>query len=168
MELILVLGILVILTAVTLPGILRWQRAMPMEQAVSMLQLQLQETRGAAIHSGEAWSLILPNAGTPGRRQPLRTSQAGNQEYLFRLPAGIRCEIIEPVDTAHQRAKSTAQIVFQPDGTVRDCSLRITTDTGLVTILQIHRMTGMATITQVRVRTAKPGSYGLCKSGVIS
>ena len=146
MELMLVLGVLTVLTAITLPGVLRWQRALPMEHAVSMLQLQLQETRAAAVRSGEAWSLILPHASEPGRRAPVAASQDKIQQHPFRLPAGMRCEIIEPADTATPRQNSIRQIVFQPDGTVRGCRLRITTNDGIVTILQIHRLNGMATM----------------------
>ena len=146
MELILVLGVLVVLTAITLPGILRWQRALPLEQAVSILQLQLQETRAAAVRSGEAWSLILPHPHEPWRREPVIASQDRIQHYRFRLPAGIRCEIIEPAGTPSSRQEPQKQIVFQPDGTVHGCRLRITTNDGIVTILQIHRMTGLATV----------------------
>ncbi len=152
MELILVLGVLVVLTAITLPGILRWQRALPMEQAVSMLQLQLQETRAAAIRSGEAWCLILPHASEPGRRQPLASSQVRNHVHSFRIPAGTSCDIIDAVGSQNQRPEATKQIVVQPDGTVRACRIRITTDTGIVTTLQIHRLTGTATVVQILVR----------------
>lgn len=148
MELILVLGVLVVLTAMTLPGILRWQRAMPMEQAVSIMQLQLQETRAAAVRSGEAWSLLLPDINEPGRREPVTASQETNQQQRFRLPAGIHCEIIEAAGTSGSRREPPNQIVFQPDGTVRSCRIRITTNDGIVTILQIHRMTGLATVVQ--------------------
>ena len=146
------LGVLVVLTAITLPGILRWQRALPMERAVSLLQLQLQETRAAAVRSGEEWYLILPHANVPGRREPAATDHARNQPHAFVLPEGVRCEIIEINETSDSQPELQTQITFHPDGTVRACRIRVTTNDGIVTILQIHRMTGMATIVQLQER----------------
>ena len=60
-----VLSVLVVLTAMRLPATLRWQRGLAMERAISIIQIQVQETRLAAIRSGEPWSLVLPQPGIP-------------------------------------------------------------------------------------------------------
>jgi Tfp pilus assembly protein FimT len=67
-ELLLVLSLMVVLTSLTLPGVLRWQNGVGMERALSLLQVQLQETRLCAIKSGEPWKLVLPQNGRPGQR----------------------------------------------------------------------------------------------------
>ncbi|MFN9971604.1 MAG: Tfp pilus assembly protein FimT/FimU, partial [Phycisphaerae bacterium] len=65
-ELLLALVILTATTACALPAILTWQKRFPLEQSVSLLQWQIQETRFAAASSGQIWYLTLPHGGMPG------------------------------------------------------------------------------------------------------
>lgn len=147
LELLLVLSLLVVLISLALPGIRRWQRSMPLEQAISLLQLQLQETRVAAIRSGEAWCLVLPSAGSPGRRHPLNERQEQTSQFQFQMPAGIRCEVLaSPIDQRSGRPSDTGRLVFHADGTVEQSCLQIVTEDGSVVTLNVNRLTGTATI----------------------
>lgn len=153
-ELILVLSVLVVLFSLTLPGIQRWQKALPLEQAISTLQLQLQETRLAAIRSGQPWQLILPAAGLPGRRCPANAHLDGAPTTTFQLPPGILCQINSPSSpssaspsSASAHADSSVRsITFQPDGTVTPRILCLITADRQQAMLRIERLTGLATV----------------------
>ena len=146
-ELLMVLGVLVVLASLTLPAMLRWQRGMPMEQAISTLQLQLQETRLAAIRSGEPWSLTLPQAGKAGHRHPVSESRTDDRRMQFQWPAGIQCE--------DSRARDAREIVFQADGVVSERRLKLVDQHGHQTILRIDRLTGQATIVKERQQASR-------------
>ncbi len=146
-ELLMVLGILVVLTSVTLPSILRWQRGLSMEQGISTLQIQLQETRLAAIRSGEAWNLVLPQNQSPGLRQAVRDTAAVDRRLQFHWPGGLKCSELSPA-TSTSRSDQPTRIICQPDGTVSDCTLRLTDSNGHQTLLRIDRLTGMASVIQ--------------------
>jgi prepilin-type N-terminal cleavage/methylation domain-containing protein len=162
-ELIMVLSVLVVLFSLTLPGIQRWQKALPLEQAISTLQLQLQETRLAAIRSGQPWQLILPAAGLPGRRCPANAHLDGARTTTFQLPPGILCQINSPSgpssaspssasvsaspSSASAHADSSVRsITFQPDGTVTPRILCLITADRQQAMLRIERLTGLATV----------------------
>jgi prepilin-type N-terminal cleavage/methylation domain-containing protein len=138
-ELLMVLSVLVVLTAMSLPATLRWQRGLAMERAISIIQIQVQETRLAAIRSGEPWSLVLPQPGVPGRRYPNHLPAAHNATWDFQWPAGIQCH-----DLPSQQFPGP--IFFQPDGTVSERFLRLADSNGQSTFLQIDRLTGSASI----------------------
>jgi prepilin-type N-terminal cleavage/methylation domain-containing protein len=136
-ELLMVLSVLVVLTAMSLPAVLRWQQGLPMEQAISILQLQLQETRIAAIRSGETWVLKLPGRHTAGRRYPETNAAQESPDWQFVLPARIRCQ-------TQQSESADFIIVCRPDGTVTECRLSLIDADGRVTIFQVDRLTGAA------------------------
>ena len=138
-ELLMVLSVLVVLTAMSLPATLRWQRGLAMERAISIIQIQVQETRLAAIRSGEPWSLVLPQPGVPGRRYPNHLPAAHNATWDFQWPAGIQCH-----DMPSQQFPGP--IFFQPDGTVSERFLRLADSNGQSTFLQLDRLTGSASI----------------------
>lgn len=140
-ELLMVLSVLVVLTAMSLPATLRWQRGMPMERAISILQIQLQETRLAAIRSGEPWHLVLPRPGTAGRRHPAHQSSVHNPQWSFPWPAEVQCH-----DMSNKQLPQP--ILCQPDGTVSGRLLRLTDPQGDSTFLQIDRLTGSVSIPQ--------------------
>ncbi len=147
-ELLMVLCVLVVLASLTLPAMLRWQRGMPMEQAISTLQLQLQETRLAAIRSGEPWSLTLPQGGKAGHRHPVSASRTDDRRMQFQWPAGIQCE-------DKSGARDAREIVFQADGVVSERRLKLVDQHGHQTILRIDRLTGQATIVKERQQASR-------------
>lgn len=156
-ELLLVLSLLVVLMAIALPGVRRWQRSMPLEQAASLLRFQLQETRVAAIRSGEAWCLVLPSAGSPGRRQPLGKPRVVDSRFEFRFPNGIRCEVLASLrGHVNRNTSSPGRIVFHADGTVEPSCVRIEMEDGGALTLNVNRLTGTATIAQSSTSTHTP------------
>ncbi len=148
-ELLLVLSLMVVLTSLTLPGVLRWQNGVGMERAVSLLQVQLQETRLCAIKSGEPWKLVLPQNGRPGQRHQTAESVLVDQRHQFNWPAGISCLSVES-------QTSEIAIICHPDGTVTACTLQFKDAHGQQTMLQIDRLTGAASIVN-SCRSCLPG-----------
>ncbi len=148
-ELLLVLSLMVVLTSLTLPGVLRWQNGVGMERALSLLQVQLQETRLCAIRSGEPWKLVLPQNGRPGQRYQSAQSVIVDKRHQFNWPAGISCLSIES-------QTSEIEITCHPDGTVSACTLQFKDTHGQQTMLQIDRLTGAASIVN-SCRSCLPG-----------
>ena len=158
-ELLMVLCVLVVLTSLTLPGVLRWQRGMPMEQAISILQLQLQETRLAAIRAGETWLMVLPQNRTPGRRHPADDAIATDPKLQFSFPAEIQCR-------DESKNATSSPITCHPDGTVSDRCLRLIDADGRVTILQIDRLTGTANVIPLQTAHREPCGSWTALAGV--
>jgi prepilin-type N-terminal cleavage/methylation domain-containing protein len=150
-ELLMVLTVLIVLTAMALPAVLRWQRGLPMEQAISILQRQLQETRVAAIRSGETWVLRLPSRETPGCRYAVTSTAIENPQWQFVLPASIRWQVQRPED-------SVGMVVCRPDGTVTECRLALIDADGHLTIFQVDRLTGTASIVPAERANSLPRS----------
>ena len=133
----------------TLPGVLRWQNGVGMERALSLLQVQHQETRLCAIESGEPWKLVLPQNGHPGQRHQNAMSVIVDKRHEFNWPAGISCLSIES-------QSSEIAIICHPDGTVTACTLQFKDAHGQQTMLQIDRLTGAASIVN-SCRSCLPG-----------
>jgi prepilin-type N-terminal cleavage/methylation domain-containing protein len=144
-EMLLVLAILVSLTAVSLPSIMRWQRGLPLDQAVSLLQIQLQETRLAAVRSGETWVLELPTKAAAGYRRSANATSSDQPQLLnaaFQWPKGVRCED----NTAGSRRQQLDPVICRPDGTVSERTLRLIDTHGAVVIIHLDRLTGTARV----------------------
>ena len=152
-ELLLVLSLMVVLTSLTLPGVLRWQNGVGMERALSLLQVQLQETRLSAIKTGESWTLVLPQNGRPGQRLQNSMSATLDKRHEFNWPAGISCLNTET-------KTSEIAIICHPDGTVTACTLQFKDAHGQQTMLQIDRLTGAACIVNT-CRSCLPGRTSL-------
>ena len=148
-ELLLVLSLMVVLTSLTLPGVLRWQNGVGMERALSLLQVQLQETRLSAIKTGESWTLVLPQNGRPGQRHQNAESVLVDKRHEFNWPTGISC-----LNTETQT--SEIAIICHPDGTVTAYTLQFKDAHGQQTMLQIDRLTGAASIVN-SCRSCLPG-----------
>lgn len=165
MELLLVLSVLIALMAVTLPGVLRWHRHFPLEQATSLLQQQLQETRLGAIQTGQPWRLVLPTSTSGGYRERLASAtrvsgsslSSGRMKELdisqssmissvrFQWPTGIQCELLSANPADHG-------VIFQPDGTAADRDLRLSNPFGSSNVIRIIRLTGQAKIVPAEPR----------------
>lgn len=148
-ELLLVLSLMVVLTSLTLPGVLRWQNGIGMERALSLLQVQLQETRLCAIKTGEPWKLVLPQNGRPGQRHQSAMPVVTDKRHQFNWPAGISCLSVES-------QTSEIAITCHPDGTVTACTLQFKDAHGQQTMLQIDRLTGATSIVS-SCRSCLPG-----------
>ncbi len=128
-ELLLVLGILATLAAVSLPAIVRWQQRASLEQAASSVQLQMQTARASAVRSGIDWQICF----TTNRQQqvvcrleaihshgvesasPRGKRQAGNQ----RQPVGVDRFTSQPANFASLPANDVTALsrpVVLPEG----------------------------------------------------
>ena len=126
-----------------------------MERAVSLLQVQLQETRLCAIKSGEPWKLVLPQNGRPGQRYQNAMSVMLDKRHEFNWPAGISCLNMET-------QTSEIAIICHPDGTVTACTLQFKDAHGQQTMLQIDRLTGATCIVN-SCRSCLPGRIAICR-----
>lgn len=144
LELLLVLGLLTVAMAVTVPSLSRWQRRLPLERSAALLQQALAETRLASIQSGEPWGLWLYASGTQGRRTPL--NQPDLDRYQFQFPQGIACR---PAPVDGQPALEGAEdlvLIFQPDGSSSSARLLLINERGEELLIVLERLTGNAEI----------------------
>ncbi|MFN8706008.1 MAG: Tfp pilus assembly protein FimT/FimU [Planctomyces sp.] len=182
-ELLLALVILTAPTACALPAILTWQKRFPLEQSVSLLQWQIQETRFAAASSGQIWYLTLPHGGMPGERTPaaahsaattarsplqtsVRPEKLGNaviSDSRFQWPAGISCQLIgNDSATTHPGQSVPIQIQVHPEGTVVPVTIRLFSDSGQSRLISVDRLTGNTTL--LTAVASKDSSWGICAS----
>ena len=144
LELLLVLGLLTVSMAITVPALSRWQRRLPLERSAALLQQALAETRLASIQSGEPWGLWLYASGTQGRRTPL--NQPDLDRYQFQFPQGIACR---PAPIQGQPDSSGAEdlvLIFQPDGSSSFARLLLINERGEELHIVLERLTGNAEI----------------------
>jgi type II secretory pathway pseudopilin PulG len=88
MELLLVLALLTVLAALTVPAMRGWQQRLTLERAATALQHQISETRLRSIRSGERWMLVLSLSEKTSLQ--IRPDRPLNQPELLRLPQDIR------------------------------------------------------------------------------
>ncbi len=157
-EMLVVLAILTLAAAVSLPGIQRLQRGMALDRAVSLLQTELQEARFQAIRSGEPWILELPTNEKAGQRRPAHKVEtqepdSARSSRSFGWPEGIRYEWL---------AQSTAAktILCHADGTVTEATLCLIDKHGARTAVHIDRLTG-----SVRVRPIATSQHADSQGG---
>jgi type II secretory pathway pseudopilin PulG len=144
LELLLVLGLLTVAMAITVPALSRWQRRLPLERSAALLQQALAETRLASIQSGEPWGLWLYASGTQGRRTPL--NQPDLDRYQFQFPQGIACR---PAPVDGQTALSGTEdlvLIFQPDGSSSSARLLLINERGEELHIVLERLSGNAEI----------------------
>ncbi len=147
-ELMMVLCVLVVLTSLATPGMLRWQRRLPLEKTVTMLQHLLVETRLEAIREGEPWCLVLPSGNSPGWQTPLDQPALTSATRTFQWPDGI--VVTDITDSLGERKEPFSQrtspypVTFNPDVTSFDRRFRLKTVYGDQVTLHLDRLTGMA------------------------
>lgn len=75
-EILLVMGLLASLAATCLPGVLRWQRSLPLERSASGLQRILRQSRVQAIREGNAVVTVISAADdSAGSMETLQTGR---------------------------------------------------------------------------------------------
>lgn len=158
-ELVVVLCILTVLGAVTVPGVIRWKQRMPLDTAFSTLQVKLQETRLAAIRSGEQWCLTLPDRGQTGSVQSYRDRQQVGSRISFLWPEGISVVSIS-ADTGIPTDGIVEPIVFNPDGTSFSRELQLVSRSGQMIRIRVDRLTGQTVILSMRQRKLTESAEG--------
>lgn len=137
MELLLVLGLLVTAMSMVVPALARYQRAMPLNQAVSMFRTELLRTRLLAIDEAETWMVELSPDGRSFSRYRNFEKDA-SVRTTFRLPEGV---ILLSASRIHSE-QSIKPLQFLPDGTVTSATLVLKDSEGLRRTLILDRLTG--------------------------
>jgi prepilin-type N-terminal cleavage/methylation domain-containing protein len=136
-ELLLVLGLLVTVTSLVMPAMGRYQRAMPLNQAVSMIQSELTRTRLLAIDEAITWTVELKADGDTFQRHRKFDGGARSGE-TFQLPDGVR---FGPT-SKNNSAETLQPLHFYADGTVTNATLVLLDSEGIQRELILDRLTG--------------------------
>ena len=143
MELLLVLALLTVLAALTVPAMRGWQQRLTLERAATALQHQISETRLRSIRSGERWMLVLSLSEKTSLQ--IRPDRPLSQPELLRLPQDIRLKP-EPEKGQPPVDAQVLRIIFRPDGTCSATALRISDTRGNSLSLSLDRLTGSVRI----------------------
>ena len=127
MEVMLVLVLLLTIASVVVPAMGRWQQAMPLDEATTLVRNELTRTRVLAIDEAVSWSVEIASDGRSFRRH---STQSNNNEASFQLPTGVHI------------ASKTEQLHFQSDGTTTDTILVLEDAQGIQQQLKLDRLTG--------------------------
>lgn len=147
MELLLVLALLTVLAAITVPSLRGWQQRLTLERAATALQHQISETRLRSIQSGERWMLVLSLSDKTSLQ--IRPDRPLNRPEILRLPQDIRLKP-EPEKGQPPDDGQVLRIIFRPDGTCSATAIRLSDTRGNSLSLSLDRLTGS-------VRISTPG-----------
>lgn len=136
-ELILALTILVAVGSLVMPALGRWQRAMPLRQAVQTVKFEMARTRIRAMSDAVPWTVLLGPGGRSLRRFPTFATDNPAADVV-ELPRGVR---IHASGSTAESEQSTA-LQFQADGTVTDARLVLVDSDGVSQVLIWDRLTG--------------------------
>lgn len=137
-ELMLALTILVAVGSLVLPALGRWQRAMPLRQAVQTVKFEMARTRIRAMSDAVAWTVIFTEDGRSFRRFPTFATDSSRAE-IVQLPQGVR---LQAAGVTGREEQPTA-LRFQADGTVTDARLILVDSEGVSQSLILDRLTGI-------------------------
>ena len=141
-ELMLTLAVLVTISAVAMVPISRWQKSMPLDQSVAILQQELVATRLMAIDQAARCSVTFDANSNSYIRLCTFARDDADVESLQLMP-GVRFVV-----TNASQARSQ-QIWFQSDGTVSDSVVVLEDANGLRAAIKIERLTGMIRVADV-------------------
>lgn len=138
MELLLVLGLLVTAMSMVVPALARYQRAIPLNQAVAMLRTELLRTRLRAIDEAETWMVELsPDGRSFSRYRNFEKNDSVG--VTFRLPDGV---ILLSPTSRNRPDQSIKPLQFLPDGTMTSATLLLQDSEGVRRTLILDRLTG--------------------------
>lgn len=137
MELLLVLGLLVTVTSMVMPAMARYQRAMPLNQAVALIQTEFTRTRLLAIDEAITWSIEFEPSGDSFVRRRTFEADADSGE-TFQLPAGVTLYSA----SRNNSARTLQPLQFFADGTVTNATLVLQDSEGIQSDLILDRLTG--------------------------
>jgi prepilin-type N-terminal cleavage/methylation domain-containing protein len=137
-EVLLVLGLLAILSAVVLPAVGRWQSGLPLQRAETEIRDALIHARTQAITTGRSCGIQV-HAGNEQYRT-IRTTANGPRTTEHRLSEGVR------FGAAGNGAGWMAPVLFTPDGIAADAVVPMADAEGRRSRLRLRRLTGSVTI----------------------
>lgn len=143
LELLVVLTLMAILAAISVPALRRWQATLPLEQSAAAIQQLAARVRLGALRSGRPALLTLDSSGI--LFTPTVSSPANREVLPLRLPEGIRCEPLSGNSgqlSRLLRSDGGVELVFHPDGTAAPASLFLRDQAGRSLGLIIRRLNG--------------------------
>lgn len=147
-ELLLTLAVLVTVAAVAMVPLAKWQRSMPLDQSIALLQKELTATRLLAIDEAAFYTVTFDANATTFTRTC--TSRHTDNEQTFRL--------FEGTTFVAQDKTETRQIVFQSDGTVSNSTVILQDTNGVRAALKLERLTGLVRIADASTLSGGPGA----------
>lgn len=137
LEVLAVLSLLVVASALLLPSLQRWQRDISLQQAVVMARTGLNETRLAAIDSASPRGFVFELNGR--RFGIVDETTAPLTQHYGELPPDTQ---FVAVAQSPSNSGMSAPIWFRPDGTASDAELWIADSAGQRQRLVVRRITG--------------------------
>ncbi len=148
LEVVLVVSLLLVLTAVALPGLAGWQARLPLDQAVATIQQACLEARVAAIQTGTT-RVVKLSVEHPELRLGLKKGVGSREEYsLFELGQDIAS--IEFLDL---EGSNVSRLLFYPDGTSSAAQITVTDDHQRQVLLRLDRLTGIVRLEEPSTNT---------------
>jgi prepilin-type N-terminal cleavage/methylation domain-containing protein len=138
LELVLVVGLLLVVTAVALPGIAGWQARLPLDRAVAAIQHTCLEARVLAIQTGTTHVVQLSEQKSEVYMFP--TGVIENQGEQPKFPPG---QDIATFDFLDSEGHNLTRLLFYPDGTSSSAQIAVTDENEHQTLLILDRLTGM-------------------------
>ena len=132
-EMLLVLAILGVVTALTVPAIDHWQRAQQLQAAVDLVRSELLDARRTAIDTGRSVAF---------EYQPGSGRYAVREESADRVHEGQLAESVRFGLLSAPRQQSWPALWFHPNGTAVDHSVPVSDDVGRTQHLVVRRLTG--------------------------
>ena len=150
-ELLLTLAVLVTISTVAMVPIAKWQKSMPLDQSIAILQQELSTTRLMAIDEAARYSITFDAESNSFDR---KCTSAGNDVGVqsFQLMPGVRFVV-----SSDSPAKSQ-HILFQSDGTVTDGVVVLQDSNGVQAAIRMERLTGMIRVTDVATLSGVAGT----------
>jgi prepilin-type N-terminal cleavage/methylation domain-containing protein len=137
-ELMLVVGLLLVLAVVALPGIAGWQSRLPLDRGMSELQTVCQKARIGAIETGVTHVLELTASGTEGA--VLAPANAAQTPDLFEFHLGPQITSLLVQD---MNETQMTRLYFYPSGNSSSAQLLLTDTDGNRAKMFLDRLTGM-------------------------
>ena len=138
LELVLVIGLLLVVTAVALPGIAGWQARLPLDRAVAAIQHTCLEARVLAIQTGTTHAVQLSKQKSEVYMFP--TGVVKNRKRQPEFPLG---QDIVTFDFLDSEGHKLTRLLFYPDGTSSSAQIAVTDENEHQTVLILDRLTGM-------------------------
>lgn len=137
LEVLAVMSVLVVASALLLPSLQRWQRDISLQQAVAMVRTRLMETRLASIDSARPRGFVFELNGR--RFGIVDETTAPLAQHYGELPPDT--QFVAVAQSTSNNGMS-APIWFRPDGTASDAELWITDSAGQRQRMVVRRITG--------------------------
>ena len=147
-ELMLVMSLLVVLTAVALPGLTGWQARLPLDRTVGTIQQACLEARVAAIQTGTTHVVQLSIEKSELRMCPHGAVGSQGEHSAFELGQDIAA-----IELTDLEGHNVTRLLFSPGGISSAARINITDDHNRRVLLKLDRLTGMVGLEESSTNT---------------